>query len=649
MNRTLMPFLKVATVAFVPTILFVAMCFSGNWLQETRIDTSLLIIVMFSLACFLGSAISGVMQHLGELDPSTRQWLVHRGLSGRQLFATRVLANSLVFGLGVPLLLAGILLLDRDVHSLGDLLTDDRFLGLLPFTTLALTGYASGAFLLSPQGGLLRAMSIGALAITSVALGSIWLLTPNWERAEAPMYVFVLFQFVSSAAMLASAGARALSPVDRDRPEPLRASIVGNTVAIIVACAAAIAVICRVSHEFDPADSLPFVAEHPTEGLSLVLTGRHQTVSTASDRYTPSQQFQPTHADGLGHPTRIADVNRYLARGNYDYAAVRYNNLSGGKDGPSDERLGAVDPRWIRIEARDGFLRVDSAPRRIGDDSEIPGKHSRFAKPNGSFSHRTSTLGQTSKDSITQYPVVDPQDGTVWVVSDREEGFVLENIPFPNGDRLLGTEFYAEGLDTFSIPHRGHLLYGRDACYDLYDGVLREVGPLPEPVHYDVTYTRLEEYANVRVDVRKRDTQKLAFTHTFSLRTAEQLRRLSIVKVLSCLRPPALSLAAHFTSTPANASEDFALAIVRDPIVMDGRGRGVILAMISVAAILASLATRRLRTFGAERGRIAFWAIAILASGPIGYLIYRTAETNRAWAQPDDDSDEVPLLIRSVA
>lgn len=659
MNRLLRKHLKTAAICCLGTfpVITTGMYSRGAdslWLSMRSYEIALL-----SLVGFVLGYLTGASQHLAELTPAVRDWLRHRGISRSHSFRLRVLANLIVIGVSYPAAIGLVAFIHRSLTPYDDLITLGRALDLLALSTVAISGYAFGVFSIVTYRSLARTVVYCSIVAMVLMFGSSFILTPSPTQPWSSPAAFALFQVIFAIVLLGVSARRYLDSVDLDRPVSMRSQYVIGSAAIVTLSALTILVIGTQQAKLEPSSSFPKIRE--LDNHDLALSGRELRIDL---RIGEGGDLKVAPSPGkLTGDSPIFDPAMFVRYGSVDprdsFLRSRLERtrdfVLGGERIPLNDSFGPqfyFRPESGRIEF---ILEYSKLSSDLADKAPL---HFFLDRPDGKsfskFTHFVQAKSTTSYDDDhaprkpTTTVLFDPEDGSLWLATWTGGQPTLQSIPLPNGDRVVTLDPLSDAdLRDYIVGFANRRLIGERATYEFAAGAIREIGP-PPTTRYRARVEDRGEFCEFRVVVEDTTSGKAVASVGFKPETEEEIRGIRITRALSMLRPPVLSVIAHFSGREI-VGDDFSQVIVHDPIVRSGRGRTILFGMLAIAIVLAVIAARRLRRLGAEHERIAFWSIAILASGPIGFLVYRVNETNRAWATTDDESEEPELLIRSVA
>lgn len=643
-------------LAFLPLVFLISGLLSAGVI-DTWIDFPPEMLAILPTYVFVCSLCSGVIQHLSELHSPLREWVLHRGISRKKLFGMRAGANLVVLGLGYPLAITVVALAHRSFTQDGDLVNLDRFLELIALSTVAFSGYAFGVWTVVPHGGFFRSILTSLVIGIAIVMCSLFILTPDVLSAGSSPLAFAAFHLTVAAALLWSISQRFLMPIELDRPTSMRDIVVTETTVTIAVGSLLVLGIGRIQAGFDPAARYPRIVESAARGPVLMTNDLHGSGAVVDAEHRVGERLFSNWQDRT-----LFDPRAYIRCGvpELQRGSAAWTRLLSSEPVFGEERtkfsVGIPFSIWLRKPSG----RVEFLLRHSVDSHQVfPGAstHAFLEKPTGRFSNATEIIqsSQTAESpstslvtSITSL-IGDPEDGSLWLLRCAGNEPVLERVEIPNGDRMVrviraGERDWFDGPNSSSDPQ----VIGEKARYRFAQEKLIEVGPPLIATRYAVRIESFGEYGEFRVIVEDVASGAIALSHDYEARTADEKDRLLLTRALAVLRPPALSIAAHL-SGGESATDSFSEVIASDPLLRSGRGRTLVVSATVIALLLAAFAARRLRKLGAERTRILYWSLLILASGPIGFLVYRVSERDRAWDHPEESSDEVALLIRSVA
>ena len=121
-----------------------------------------------------------------------------------------------------------------------------------------------------------------------------------------------------------------------------------------------------------------------------------------------------------------------------------------------------------------------------------------------------------------------------------------------------------------------------------------------------------------------------------------------VVYLASFVRVPVLQLQSFLRGAPRAS---FIGATFTDPLLTGHKRFWLLVVNLLLAGALAFLAARRLRRLGAPPVRGLCWGALICAGGVLPFLLYRLAETDRAWRKAKilTPTEIPPMWIRSAS
>lgn len=591
------------------------------------------------------AAVLGLVVHGFDQLPAFREYVMHRGVGPRGLFAGRFVAGLIVmvFIATVPIALGAWLARFGDS---GALVTTDAVLRWLAVGSSALAGYSFGAWVTTLRGPV-WSVALIAMFATGAFVGLELMLVIATPQTPVPSVLrYMLFQ-VGAALVYALIAVRGhLRHNDPDRPVPwpmqwTRAVTIAASFAVL-ACFATPPVqheIAGLVHQY------PSIVRRTDGTYELALVDREQG---SLRRVTPDHR--PTGDDRDREATD--EIVFAPARFRLDAPATAEADLPPLSHARREFRLGSAihqlmfhpfDRVWIEqpsgklVFARRGLVawNHDRATRIESLRLELP-------RPDGrGFGERTTVLAAGTAvgfdDFNSQHPsfvLGDLDDGTLWRVVHRGEPLRVEAILLPRGDRFRSWAWSrgATGVtNANATPYEWSRALGGDLgavvvlgeqgryAFDEH-GVL--VPTEAEPLAWrsaDERRVRVTPGADpffARVDVLAADGS-VEFSHDYAPRRKEAITARAVAIGWGLLRPAALARIDVPGIDGAETTRAFARPIIG----------------VAFALVLAGVTWLALRRRGAEFVRCAGWATLVAAFGPVGFLTFLLLESKAAFAR----------------
>jgi hypothetical protein len=591
------------------------------------------------------AALLGFAQIVREEKHGTLSYLVHRELGGRALIGAKAAAGlALVAALafGPPVACYAVA---RAFSPLRDVVQPMRLVEELCLATAAFAGYGAGVLAATLRG---RLRARGAVALVGAC--GVLTLSAIWMAADPmpPALELVLFPLTSVLACLALLAFAALEPLGRERAvrNPRAGIALPRVFALLVLLVPAAWFLTSVA-----SGVLTLVARgsvHPivaVRGPGLESRAARAAASPAPYRVLAQDERVDDFGWEVVQPVELlelGDARAVAALGNAGGLGARWMRLDEflmptASDSDSPERSfdppppGAA-PTQVRrawLDRGAGVVRLLRRRHPSAPTSRPKFELLAVAPAEGPLSPRTfslnSALGNLSPQVVTT-GLLDPESRRLYALRSEDEAPRLVPLALPEGDALVSWSLPALPFST-SGPHpavdpvlrgeRGDYVWRSGKFESLPEWAPALAGAPPATPWLSSDHDLLRP---TRAVVAPDGAVLFRAEHEIhgARRTAE-----AAALALEFLRSPVVSALSYAGDDDPERVRGH---IFRAPLLVGGR-RGWLLGVhAGLALLLAALAWRRLGGRSASVPRAGAWALAIVAIGPVAFLVHVLCE-----------------------